>query len=167
MSKIRSYAMSLAFVLIAIVAIVPVWAYNSQSTGVAYSDPQFTSMYVTGAARVGGALTLGSTALTSSAAELNLLDGFSVLSTKSLVVAGGSLISSGSSNVATYSVSSVAANSLALWTRTSALTDASSLSLVVSNVRVSAANTVEVVTVNASDSAIAIPAATFSLLVIK
>lgn len=74
MSNIRRYAALLvALMIVAIGVPAAAWAYNSQSSGVAYSDPEFTTMYVSGAARVGGALTLGSTAVTSTGAELNLL----------------------------------------------------------------------------------------------
>lgn len=79
MSNIRRYAALLVALMVVALMVVAIgvpsaWAYNSQSSGVAYSDPEFTTMYVSGAARVGGALTLGSTAVTSTGAELNLLN---------------------------------------------------------------------------------------------
>lgn len=164
MDKIyRAVVVALALIALAL----PALAYNNKPSGVAYDDPQFSTMYVTGAARVGGTLTLGSTALTASAAELNLLDGFSGLATKSLTLTRDVTINPNETLVATYSLSGLNASSTVLWGRYSAIATAASRSLIISAVRPSAVNEVEVTIVNASDSALVTPASVVWMLVVR
>ena len=166
-------AVVVALLLLLVAGVVPVWAYNSKPVGVAYSDPLLTSpgvsgtMTVTGTQNITGTFKLGGTSVTSSAAELNLLHGFSALATKSVSILGGTTVLAGAASVATYSVSSVPAASLVFWVQTTAVSTAASRSCVISNVRASGANEIEVTTVNASNSNLVSSAASLSLMVLQ